>query len=299
MGLPTYVGQFNGLGIASPLGSVFYVGSTVDGAADAVANGSSPGLPFATLDYAVGKCTASVGDVIVLLPGHAENIAGATGAVLDVAGITVIGVGNGLLKPKLTLTTAAGATLSVTAASVAVKNVAIHSNFTTGVTAGITAAATADGLLLEDVLMTEAANTKEFLIGISIAAACTDVTINRLRYCGTPGGSTTGVITGAGAMDRFRLLNSYIQADSSGALVADGAASLDWEIGNCRTYQVDADAGLGITAFSGTTGIAYDVRAYSADDAVAGVTGDALAQSQCYTTNDFNVNARYLPILDT
>jgi hypothetical protein len=41
--------------------------------------------PLASLDYAVGRCTASKGDVIVLLPGHTETLSSATALALDVA----------------------------------------------------------------------------------------------------------------------------------------------------------------------------------------------------------------------
>ena len=36
-----------------------------------------PDAPFLTLDYAVSQCTASKGNVVYLMPGHAETISSA------------------------------------------------------------------------------------------------------------------------------------------------------------------------------------------------------------------------------
>lgn len=52
-------------------------------------DGLSPERAFLTLDYAVGRCTANVGDVILLLPG-AHSYSASVAA--DVAGITIMGV---------------------------------------------------------------------------------------------------------------------------------------------------------------------------------------------------------------
>jgi len=87
-------------------GNVFYVDS---GAANATDNnaGDSWDKPLATLDAAVGKCTASNGDKIYVAAGHAEAVIAAAGLDFDVAGIEVIGLGIGTSRPTITLGTAA------------------------------------------------------------------------------------------------------------------------------------------------------------------------------------------------
>lgn len=98
-------------------GTVFYVSSSTGANTNA---GTAWGEPFATLDYAIGRCTASKGDVIVLMPGHAETT---TAIAADVAGIRIVGVGAGRNRPALTATTAATDLLNVTAANVYIENV--------------------------------------------------------------------------------------------------------------------------------------------------------------------------------
>ena len=48
---------------------------------------------FATVDAAVSSCTANAGDFVYVLPGHTETVT-ATSIDLDVAGITVVCLGN-------------------------------------------------------------------------------------------------------------------------------------------------------------------------------------------------------------
>lgn len=82
--------------------------------------GQSWNEPFATLDYAIGRTTASRGDVILVCPGHAETT---TAIAADVAGIRIIGLGSGRNKPAFTATTAATDLINVSAANVLLRNV--------------------------------------------------------------------------------------------------------------------------------------------------------------------------------
>lgn len=100
-------------------GNVFWVGSTRGG------SDSQKGTqkkPFATLDYAIGRCTANNGDIIMVMPGHVETVTAAAGVALDVAGVTIIGLGTGSLRPTVNFTTAVGASFRVTAANCIVQN---------------------------------------------------------------------------------------------------------------------------------------------------------------------------------
>lgn len=78
--------------------------------------------PFASINYAKSQCTAGRGDIIYLMPGHAETIADATDLASDVAGIAVIGLGQGSLRPTLTLSDAAS-NIPITAANVSFSNI--------------------------------------------------------------------------------------------------------------------------------------------------------------------------------
>lgn len=125
MNLSTYTGGFPG-GVAvsnMPLvgvrpGNIFWV--------DSGSSLSSQGTfkqPFSTIDEAVGACTANNGDVIFVAPGHTESVVAAAGINLDVAGISIIGLGQGENRPKVTFTTAITADMDVGAANIRVENI--------------------------------------------------------------------------------------------------------------------------------------------------------------------------------
>jgi hypothetical protein len=106
-----------GGGSFTTTGNIFFVQNT-DGSDGN--EGTDKSCPFKTLDYAIGKCTASNGDIIILMTGHAETT---TAIALDQAGISIIGLGVGRTRPTFTATTAATDLIDVTAASCKIENV--------------------------------------------------------------------------------------------------------------------------------------------------------------------------------
>lgn len=99
-------------------GTVFWVDSTAG-------NNGNRGTferPFSTIDYAVGRCSANKGDIIMVKPGHVETVTAAGGLALDVAGIAVVGLGSGSNRPTVNFTTAVGADMNVDAANISVIN---------------------------------------------------------------------------------------------------------------------------------------------------------------------------------
>ena len=114
-------------------GKVFWVNnSTV--LADGGIGGSdgNPGTyqkPFRTIDYAIGRCVSGRGDIIMVMPGHAETITAAGTITLDVNGVAIVGLGTGAARPTLTYTTANTAALSWTGDYCTMKNFNFVGNF--------------------------------------------------------------------------------------------------------------------------------------------------------------------------
>jgi hypothetical protein len=111
-------------------GNVYFVDSG-SGVANDQNNGLHPtNSPLATLDGAVGKCTASNGDFIILLPGHAETVSSTI--VIDVAGVSIYGIGNGSNRPNFTQATSG----SDNVVEISANNVHIENLMFTGSTTG-------------------------------------------------------------------------------------------------------------------------------------------------------------------
>lgn len=107
---------------ANTTGDVYYVDSGIGKNGVGARAGQSSSKPLKTLDYAIGKCIANNGDFIIVMPGHAESVIAADGIDFDVAGITVIGLGEGSSRPTFTFTTATTADIEVDAANITIAN---------------------------------------------------------------------------------------------------------------------------------------------------------------------------------
>ncbi|MDO8630323.1 MAG: hypothetical protein Q7R41_07505, partial [Phycisphaerales bacterium] len=97
-------------------GNIFYVDSAVG--TDSAGYGTTPDAPLASIDYAIGLCTASQGDRIIVLPGHAETT---TAITVDKAGISIIGLGVGATRPAITGDAVADV-ITVTSANTLIEN---------------------------------------------------------------------------------------------------------------------------------------------------------------------------------
>jgi hypothetical protein len=118
-------GMFSVANYAYNPGNIFFV-DTATGS-DSAGGGQNPDAPLATLDYAIGLCTANKGDRIYLAPNHAETVTGVGGVTADIAGIEIIGLGNYNSRPRLLMDGGTTVTFAVSAANVTIRNVLMAS----------------------------------------------------------------------------------------------------------------------------------------------------------------------------
>lgn len=100
-------------------GNVFWV----DSGAGSDGNKGTFDRPFSTIDYAIGRCTANNGDIVMVKPGHTETVIAAAGLDLDIAGVAIIGMGAGSDRPTINFTTATTADMDVDAANITMYNI--------------------------------------------------------------------------------------------------------------------------------------------------------------------------------
>lgn len=119
-------GVFTVVNEAVTTGNIYWVdsGKTTTGG-DTTGHGSNPDAPFLTIDYAIGRCTANNGDIIYVMPGHAETVAATVGIACDVAGVSIIGLGVGRSRPAITAHASAIDAISVSVANVHLENLRI------------------------------------------------------------------------------------------------------------------------------------------------------------------------------
>lgn len=133
--------------------------------------------PLTTLDAAFAKCTANRGDRIIVLEGHSETVTGAAGIAHDVAGVSVIGLGTGSLRPAFLMDAGTTVTYAITAADAYIENLRFisgHSNVVACITT------TKAGTWINGCVFENNTTNEDFLTPIK-ATSTTDNDSDRMR----------------------------------------------------------------------------------------------------------------------
>jgi hypothetical protein len=286
-------------------GKVFWVnnsGVLPDGGI-AGSNGN-PGTylkPFSTLDYAIGRCTANRGDIIVLMPGHTELVTAAAAITFDIAGVAIVGLGTGSKRAKISFTTAATADVDITAANISFVNVEFQANFA-DVTAGIDISGVA-GLTFEGCYFTEGAADLNFVDTIDVATGASDMSFRNCKFIGndaandsfitgvaidglyiegcyfamnTAQTAVVGLIETSGNATNVVIKDSHFRSNVDGALFLDfnGAAN-GGLVSNCYFSSIDT-AGAVTAGFDFTGGHMFECYVAGEDDTY-GIIGGGTA----------------------
>lgn len=166
-----------------------------------------------TLALALAACTANRGDVIFLAPGFALTVT-SSNVDLNKAGVTIIGLGNGLKRPTFTFG-AAAATMTVSAADVTIKNCHHIGNFQ-NVASAYTLAAAKDFNLL-NCSFADNSTVLNFLSAVVTNAtdnAADGLTVMDCRYQGL---ATTenAFVSVLAALNRIHLENNSVFKDAT------------------------------------------------------------------------------------
>jgi hypothetical protein len=225
---------------------VFYVHS---GSGSNSYDGLSWVKPFATLAYAISQCTASVGDVIVLRPGHAETT---TAVDISKIGVRVIGLGAGRNRPALTATTAATDLINVTAANVLLRNIRLV-GAASGNTALIDVAAAdfaGEGLVLEPLAIP--------LMSVTLAAGSVRGRFTKCVWRARTNGPDCAIDVETSDSDDWMIEDCVFDAASVGwdlgVIRANADAAVGWVIKNCEFISCDTVA-IDFNSSAGATGV--------------------------------------------
>lgn len=207
-----------GAGSLFTTGNVIYVSSSA-GSNDNI--GNSPTLPKASLAGAQSAATASKGDVVVVMPGHAETLTAAV--TLSKAGVSYIGAGSGLLRPTITVNGAVDG-LNVTGANIVIDNFVFPFGGTDDATSDINIAAA--GVTVRNTYHIGSTTSINKTDIITVTAAGHDFTIDNTRMYNTVV-DCVSAISIEGAAARGTITNNVIQGQfSTGALMDEATATL-------------------------------------------------------------------------
>jgi hypothetical protein len=262
--LYSYGRPLGGFQPVGPLGNVFFVDSGVAGA-----SGRSPDEAVASIDTAIGLCTANNGDVVYVMPGHTEAVT-STSIACDVAGVTFVGLGSGSSKPTLTFG-ATSSTINVTAANCTWQNFRFTAGIGDVVTAVLHATAAQNSRYLD--IEFYATSTFNFINGYTLGAAnISDGCRWERNYLRTADAGQLALAVTAAAHNDLKFYDNYVvhAAAAAGLLTAGAVNLLGLDVrGNfVQTGQSDGSVGvLVITTSTASSGAIVDNDMKTADAA--------------------------------
>lgn len=286
----------SGLDSLPIVGSVFYVNSSTG--VDDPSYGTKD-RPFDTLDYAIGKCTASAGDVIYLLPGHTETIGAASAITVDVAGISIIGLGNGNLRPTFTWSATAG-TIVVSAANVLLKNIICTISIDEVVSMW---SVTGAGVTFDAVDFVPYASGQAIQFMLTTAAA-DQLTIKNCRHRQTAAANANQVWFDIVGTDDFAFLNNDIwitaKAATASICISGSTALIQCRIVGNRIAWLGGTITSIINCVTGSTGVISDNRVWGGSAVVitGAIVGDGCMMAENYLANAAAGSGALCPAVD-
>lgn len=275
-------------------GRAFYVDSATGSNSN---DGSSWTKAVATIDYAVGLCTADRGDIIYVAPGHTETISAAAGLAIDVAGVSVIGIGRGSKQPKLDFTTSAAATCTISGANCTLENFQIEASFADIVSCVVVSA---DDVAIRNCRFLEPTTDENMLIGVLTGAAnsADGLIVEGCEFRGLDAANTIGV-SFPNAQSRVIVRNNlFAGVFETGAIKAVGVLSQCLVVNNwINNTSADADECISI-ADTSTGVVAYNTVGNNlAGNATTNINcGTTMTMAQNFSTDKGDVQGVLDPI---
>jgi len=289
------------------LGSYFFVDSATGSAGN---DGKATTSACATVQQAIDKCTANKGDIIILVPGHAETVT-ATSIALNKAGVQVIGLGTGLKRPTFTYG-AAAATITVSAANCSWNGCHFIGNFD-NVAAAFTLGAAKDfglGVYGENTYSDNSSvlHFLSLLVTGATANAADGLHIANNRWVGGAAVAPAAAWSILGTLDRLRVVNNYVQmasTDDEGSFITLSDKNITNAEIAFNKHIVVGSAGATVGIFltgSGTacTGIVHNNYVASLDTTaeLIATAGTGLKFFQNYYTGTADASGKLWPAVD-
>lgn len=264
-------------------GEIFFVHSGTG--TNSVGGGRNPDAPLATLDYAIGLCTASKGDTIYVMPGHAETIAATDGFDADVAGIRIIGIGWGALRPTFTFT-ATDSQVNIGAHNVTIENLRFVGGIS-AVVAGVQVEGVTDATFRNCEWYWGGTTGYDFVISLELEAGSSRATIENCRFLAEPAvAGAASAIKLTGASHNVVIRNDEFMGDYSVACV-NGITTLSQGLMVLSNLFHNTDAGEPyLEVLTGTTGVIADNRGLASGGTIAAnAVADAMAHCENFIVN--------------
>lgn len=171
-----------------------------------------------TIAAALLNCVANRGDLILVLPGYTETRT--TALTLNVAGVKILGLGEGTLRPTITGNGTIDC-VNITAANVTLEHFHFPAPDTDNQTSVINIAGVA-GVTIKDITGIGSQTAKNVVDMITIVAGSNDLLIENVRFYNTTV-AVNSFISFEGACSRITVRDFYAYGEVATAGLIDGA----------------------------------------------------------------------------
>lgn len=251
-------------------------------------------MRYSTLNAALNKCRSGAGDIVIVLPGHAENISTADQMSNLVAGTRIIGLGQGTSRPTFTWT-AAGSTFLFDVANVSLHNCILEMAGPPGSTTALSVAApitvSAAGCAITNCLIRTSVDADQLAtVPIKLTDAADDCALIGLRMYGATAGESTTMVDVLGA-DRLLMEDCVVMGATSSTTVGvmrfAATAATDIVIRRSTFVNRKAASVHAVTGVAALSGVVSDCDFGILNDSllVAWVTKGDLMFYRCQVVN--------------
>lgn len=272
-------------------GKVYYVSSTKGSNGNI---GTDPDFPLATIAGAQSSATASVGDIVVVMPGHSETMT--TALTLSKAGVTYMGLGNGLLRPSITGNGTIDA-IDITANNVTVENFQFPAPGTDDQTSDINVSGS--GVAIRNTYHIGSTTAKNKTDLITVASGANDLLIEGMQAYNTVVDCVSAISLEA-AVARPVIQNCLIQGTFSTAAIMDEATTTLATIRN--SIVKNSKAATAVLSFSNnSTGVCSFLHVSGRHTTIASniAAGTGMDFFEVRVTEEAALNGAIIPAADT
>lgn len=242
---------FPGYILGSNGGAVRYVCSLgiQDGTQDDIAN-----LLFTSLASGLAACRANRGDVLCVLPGHTESV---TTTPTFVAGVRIVGVGNGDERPVFNWTTATSQ-WAIAVANVSIENCILNLSATAAtVTTKAIVVTGAKSRIQDCAINMGASGTQQAAIGIEYGTGSDRSVLDSNDVISTANAAVVSAVKIVAAVDQLRIVGNKMvvgMSATTAGLITQTVAATNIYIGQNvldNSIASSTKALVGITACTG------------------------------------------------
>lgn len=243
-------------------------------------SGRGKQFPFATVAQAITAATASQGDQIIVMPGHAESYTATDGFDVAKAGLRIIGLGVGSNRPTFTFADT-DAQVNIGASSTHIENLRFVAGIS-AVVAGVQVETDVTDVTFNDCEWFWGGTTSwDFVISLQLEAGNDRVTVDNCRFLAEPAVAGAASAIDFATSDNLKVTKCEFMGDYSTACVLNASASAGFMFLDNLVYNADAGEPY-LSVHASTTGVIANTRGLASGATVA---ANAVAAAMCHCEN--------------